>query len=53
MRLNGTPATVGDFLLRWIFSLVDFYILSGAIALVAVPLAAKDNELETWWREQP
>ena len=45
MRLNGTPATVGDFLLRWIFSLVDFYILSGAIALVAVAIGGKGQRI--------
>src|SRR6187402_54332 len=45
MRLNGTPATVGDFLLRWIFSLVDFYVLSGAIALIAVAMGGKGQRL--------
>jgi uncharacterized RDD family membrane protein YckC len=45
VRLNGTPATVGDYLLRWIFSLVDFYVLSGAIALVAVAMGGKGQRL--------
>jgi uncharacterized RDD family membrane protein YckC len=45
MRLNGTPATVGDFLFRWIFSLVDFYVLSGAIALVAVAMGGKGQRI--------
>lgn len=45
MRLNGTPAAVGDYLLRWIFSLVDFYILSGAIALVAVAIGGKGQRI--------
>jgi len=45
MRLDGTPATVGDFLLRWIFSLVDFYVLSGAIALVAVAIGGKGQRI--------
>ena len=45
LRLNGTPATVGDFLLRWIFSLVDFYVLSGAIALVAVAIGGKGQRI--------
>jgi len=45
MRLNGTPATVGDFLFRWMFSIVDFYILSGAIALVAVAIGGKGQRI--------
>ena len=45
VRLNGTPATVGDYLLRWILSLVDFYVLSGAIALVAVAMGGKGQRL--------
>jgi len=45
IRLNGTPASLGDYLLRWIFSLVDFYILSGAIALVAVAIGGKGQRI--------
>src|SRR5689334_17168914 len=28
VTLDGTPATIGSYLLRWIFAIVDFYILS-------------------------
>jgi uncharacterized RDD family membrane protein YckC len=45
VRLNGTPASVGDFMLRWVFSLIDFYILSGAIALVAVAMGGKGQRI--------
>ena len=45
VRLNGTPATVGDYPLRWVFSLVEFYVLSGAIALVAVAMGGKGQRL--------
>ena len=45
VRLNGTPATVGDYLLRWVFSLIDFYVLSGAIAVVAVAMGGKGQRL--------
>lgn len=45
VRLNGTPAAVGDYLVRWIFSLVDFYVLSGAIALVAVAVGGKGQRV--------
>jgi hypothetical protein len=45
VRLNGTPASIGDYLLRWIFGLVEFAILGGAIALVAVAMGGKGQRL--------
>ena len=45
VRLNGTPPTIGDYLLRWIFSFVDFYILSGALAVVIIAMGGKGQRL--------
>lgn len=45
IRLNGTPATVGDYLLRWVFGLVDFGIMSGAIAVVLIAAGGKGQRL--------
>lgn len=45
VRLNGTPPTLGDYLMRWIFSFVDLYILGGAIALVVVVAGGKGQRL--------
>ena len=45
VRLDGTPPTIGDYLLRWIFSFVDFYILSGAIAVVIIAMGGKGQRL--------
>jgi uncharacterized RDD family membrane protein YckC len=45
IRLNGTPATLGDYLLRWIFSLVDFSILSGAIAVIVIAAGGKGQRV--------
>ena len=45
VRLNGTPATVGDYLMRWIFSFVDIYILSGIIAVVIISMGGKGQRL--------
>ena len=36
---------LGDYLLRWIFSFVDFYILSGAIALVVIAMGGKGQRI--------
>lgn len=44
-RLNGTPATVGDFILRWIFALIDFGVLGGAIAVILVAAGGKGQRL--------
>ena len=45
VRLDGTPPSIGDYLLRWIFSFIDFYILSGAIAVVLVVAGGKGQRL--------
>jgi uncharacterized RDD family membrane protein YckC len=45
IRLNGTPATVGDYILRWIFSLVDTGLFSGAIAVVVIAIGGKGQRL--------
>jgi uncharacterized RDD family membrane protein YckC len=45
IRLNGTPATVGDFVLRWVFALVDFGLFSGAIAVVLIAAGGKGQRL--------
>jgi uncharacterized RDD family membrane protein YckC len=45
IRLNGTPATLGDYILRWIFSLIDFGILSGAIAVIIISAGGKGQRL--------
>ena len=45
VRLNGTPPTIGDYLLRWIFSFIDFYILSGALAVVIIAMGGKGQRL--------
>ena len=45
VRMNGTPATIGDYLLRWIFGLVEFSFLGGAIALIAVAAGGKGQRL--------
>jgi uncharacterized RDD family membrane protein YckC len=44
-RLDGTPPTIGDYLLRWIFGLLEFYVLSGAIAVVVIAMGGKGQRL--------
>lgn len=45
VRIDGTPATVGDYLFRWLFAFVDFYILTGAVALVIIAMGGKGQRL--------
>jgi len=45
LRLDGTPAKVGDYLLRWIFAFVDIQILSGVIAVVVITVGGKGQRL--------
>jgi uncharacterized RDD family membrane protein YckC len=45
IRLNGTPASIGDYVLRWIFALIDFGILSGAIAVILIAAGGKGQRL--------
>ncbi len=45
IRLNGTPASIGDYVLRWIFALIDLKILSGAIAVILIAAGGKGQRL--------
>jgi hypothetical protein len=45
VRLDGTPASTGDYLLRWLLGLVEYNIGFGAIALVAVASSSKGQRL--------
>jgi uncharacterized RDD family membrane protein YckC len=44
VRLDGTPPTIGDYLMRWIFSFVD-YIFSGVVAIVTIAMGGKGQRL--------
>lgn len=45
VRLDGTPATLGDYVLRCLFQLVDFHISSGAVAMIAIAAGNKGQRL--------
>lgn len=45
VSLDGTQPGVGAYLLRWIFSLVDFHILSGAVAVVVIATGGKGQRI--------
>lgn len=45
VRLDGSRASVGDYLLRWVFSLVDFGVFGGVIAVIVVTAGGKGQRL--------
>jgi uncharacterized RDD family membrane protein YckC len=45
VRMNGTPATIGDYLLRWLLALVDIYMLSGAIGIIVIAFGGKGQRI--------
>ena len=45
VRLDGTQPSVGDYVLRWIFGFVDFYILSGALAVIIIAANGRGQRL--------
>ena len=45
VRLDGTSPGIGDYLMRWIFRFVDFYMLSGAIAVIAIAAGGKGQRV--------
>lgn len=44
VRLDGTQATIGDYLFRWLFSIIDFQ-LSGAVAVITIAMNGKGQRL--------
>jgi uncharacterized RDD family membrane protein YckC len=45
VRLDGTQPTIGDYMLRWVFGLIDFYILSGALAVIIIATTGRGQRL--------
>lgn len=36
VKMDGTPAGLGNYLLRWILRLVDIYLMSGGVAVISI-----------------
>jgi uncharacterized RDD family membrane protein YckC len=45
VRLDGTQPAIGDYILRWVFSLIDFYVLSGALAVVVIAFGGRGQRI--------
>jgi uncharacterized RDD family membrane protein YckC len=45
VRLDGTPATLGNYLLRWLFRLVDISLTQGGVAILTILINGKGQRL--------
>ena len=45
VRLDGSPPTVGNYIVRWLFALVEFPISSGVIAVLTILITGKGQRL--------
>ncbi|MCG8389486.1 MAG: RDD family protein [Cytophagales bacterium] len=45
VRLDGSPATIGGYILRWILRPIDISIFSGAVAVIAIAVSNKGQRL--------
>jgi uncharacterized RDD family membrane protein YckC len=45
VRLDGSPPTVGNYIIRWLFALVEFSISSGIIAVLTILITGKGQRL--------
>jgi hypothetical protein len=45
VKIDGYQATFGDYLIRWIFRIIDFTLLNGLIAFICVAVSSKNQRL--------
>lgn len=45
VRMDGTPPTIGNYIMRWIFSFIDYYFFSGVVAVVVIAVGGKGQRL--------
>jgi uncharacterized RDD family membrane protein YckC len=45
VKIDGYQATLADYVIRWIFRIVDLNIMSGVIALIAIITSSKNQRL--------
>jgi len=45
VRLDGSPPTIGNYIVRWLFALIEFSISSGVIAILTILITGKGQRL--------
>jgi len=45
VRLDGTPATIGNYIIRWLLRLIEIDLLSGAVAVMVIAVNGKGQRV--------
>jgi uncharacterized RDD family membrane protein YckC len=45
IKLNGKPCTINDYLMRWIFRLLDIHLSAGSVAIIAINASNKGQRV--------
>jgi uncharacterized RDD family membrane protein YckC len=45
VRVDGSPPTVGNYIVRWLFALLEFQLFSGVIAILTILITGKGQRL--------
>lgn len=45
VKLDGSPATIGSYIVRWLIRIVEINMLSGAIAMIVIAVGGKGQRL--------
>jgi uncharacterized RDD family membrane protein YckC len=45
VRLDGTPPTIGNYIMRWMLRLIEIDVMSGAIAMIVIAVNGKGQRL--------
>jgi hypothetical protein len=45
VRLDGTPASIGNFLMRWLLRIVEIQLAQGMVAIIAIAMNGKGQRL--------
>jgi hypothetical protein len=45
VRMDGTSATIGNYLMRWLLRLVEVFMLRGALAMITIAASGKGQRL--------
>lgn len=45
IRLDGTEPTIGAYILRWLFRIVDFHLMTQAVAIIAIAAGGKGQRV--------
>jgi len=45
VSMDGNPVTMGTLLLRWLFRMVDIYLISGIVAILSIALGEKGQRI--------